>query len=125
MYKYTVWALNTEFNIFQWLEVHLKYSILSSKHLTCLHRFLDRFHKVNVDLDECESLEDIIRIAINNLSNLLGRNNLKVLQEKLQELHYHIHDYSFVDILMSQPTYSDEPQFYICSHRDIQNDSKQ
>jgi len=84
-------------------------------------------YKINIDLDDCESIDDIIRIAIDNLSNFLNRNNLKVLQEKLQELHYHIHDYSFVDILMSQPTYSDESQFYICSHIDnnIQNDSKQ
>ncbi len=70
-------------------------------------------YRAHIDLDLCDTLDDIINSATQNLRNFLKSNNLEVLCEKLDNFHYHIHDTTFVDILMSTPT-PGKVEFYIC-----------
>ena len=66
--------------------------------------------KVEVDLDQCDNIDKIIEIVINKLNNLLKSNNLELLQKKLNETKFHIHDFTFEDILLDQT----DKIFYIC-----------
>lgn len=66
--------------------------------------------KVEVDLDQCDNIDKIIEIVINKLNNLLKSNNLELLQKKLNEIKFHIHDFTFEDILLDQT----DKIFYIC-----------
>ena len=67
-------------------------------------------YKIEIDLDYCENLDSIIKIITDKLDNLLKINNLKLLQNKLKETKFHIHDFSFEDILLDQ----NNEIFYIC-----------
>ena len=70
----------------------------------------------HVDLDEIESIDDIVNTILNELKFFLKNNNLLNLLDKLNTLiknkKYHIHGATFENILMSN---SDET-IYVCSH---------
>ena len=71
-------------------------------------------YRVEIDLDECESNDDIVEYGITLLKSFLDFNNLVVLLEKVNTLNYHVHD-SFEDIL-TKDTSKDNIHGYICSH---------
>jgi len=68
--------------------------------------------KKQVDLDEINTLQDIINEVNDDLMALLKNNNLDSLENNLTKKAFHIHGYTFVDILQSDPN----KLFYICSH---------
>jgi hypothetical protein len=73
-----------------------------------------------VDLDEVESLQDIIDIMYIKLVEFLKGENFEVLLEKLEKTKnvLHIHNNTFGQILISKPTNI----IYICDHGDTCND---
>lgn len=70
-------------------------------------------YKIDVNIDECDNIDDIILIVINSLRKILIQNNLGSLINKLNHLNYHIHDITFVNILMDSDI---NKIYYICSH---------
>jgi len=68
--------------------------------------------KTQVDLDEVNNISQIIEIVRNNLNQILTENNLTSLSEKLLQIKYHVHDYTFEDVLISD----NKIIFYICDH---------
>ena len=79
----------------------------------CLSCELFGGFKVRIDIDQCDNINSIIIRIKNSLKNILIENNLESLQNKLQNINYHIHDFSFVDILMD----TDQNKiYYVCSH---------
>ena len=73
-----------------------------------------------IDLDEVESLQGIIDIMYIKLQEFLKLENFEVLLEKLEKTKnaLHIHDMTFGQILISQPTNI----IYICDHGDACNE---
>ena len=63
-----------------------------------------------VDLDKVESIQDIIFSVIDNLKVFLCK--MYSLSEMIDPLVYHIHDYTFEHILLSNP----DEIFYVCNH---------
>lgn len=68
--------------------------------------------EIIVDLDEHESLIDIINTITNALLTILKEKKLNILSQKLELINFHIHNYNFADILLSEP----DTIFYICNH---------
>ena len=69
--------------------------------------------KTQVDIDETDSLEEIIVIVVEKLRSILKKHNLVELSDKLDLCNFHTHDYTFEDVLLSNP----EKEFYICDHQ--------
>ena len=65
-----------------------------------------------VDLDSVENIEEIIAIVVDELKNVFKNNNFDILKETVEKKNFHAHDYSFEDMLLSEPNAT----FYICSH---------
>jgi hypothetical protein len=65
-----------------------------------------------VDLDIVENIEQIIKIVVGDLKTVFNNNNFDILRETVEKRNFHIHDYSFEDMLLSEPNTT----FYICSH---------
>ena len=65
-----------------------------------------------IDINSCDSVDDIIQIIVNHLRNHLQQGNLECLVRQLEGIKplYHIHDYQFGHILLSDVSY------YICNH---------
>ena len=66
-----------------------------------------------IDLDEINSKEEIVVSVKNKLVNVLNENNLESLIYNLNKTNFHIHDFTFEDVLLSEPN----KQFYICDHK--------
>lgn len=66
--------------------------------------------EVMIDLDLVENLSQIITMVYNELHKSLG--NMSILTETLKSRRFHIHDLTFGQILISEPS----AVFYICSH---------
>ena len=66
-----------------------------------------------IDIDNFDSLEEIINHIKENIRNLITENNFESLLIKLENLNFHTHDYSFVDVLLNT-----DPNkiYYICTH---------
>ena len=75
------------------------------------HEFFSYFTSV-IDLYEVDSISDIIDSIVLHLRTVLQKHDLESLCNKLNDSKFHIHDYSFADILQSNP----DKIFYICSH---------
>lgn len=69
-----------------------------------------------IDLDEINSNQEMINIILEKLKTMLKRNNLLNLVDKLNRMildqHFHIHDLTFEQILLSNST----DIIYVCSH---------
>ena len=65
-----------------------------------------------IDINHCESIDDIIRKMVSHLRNYLEQGKLEGLVNQLERITplYHIHDYQFGHILLTDVTY------YICNH---------
>jgi predicted translin family RNA/ssDNA-binding protein len=66
-----------------------------------------------IDLDYVESIDDIIKKLHNELITYLQHEKLKTLIRKVDIKRLHIHDFTFGDILISEP----EKVFYVCDHQ--------
>lgn len=65
--------------------------------------------QVNVDIDECESTDDIVTIVKNKTIAFLDKNNLQIIKEQFVENCYDIH-IDFSEILLKDEI------FYVCCH---------
>ena len=65
-----------------------------------------------IDLDEVENMEEIIEIIKQNLMKIFKTHDLTTLCNILKNRKYHIHDYTFEDVLLSDINKT----FYICNH---------
>ena len=65
-----------------------------------------------INIDSCESIDDIIQIMVNHLRNYLNQGKLEGLVVQLERIQplYHIHDFQFGHVLLSDIDY------YICNH---------
>jgi hypothetical protein len=73
-------------------------------------------YKVEIDLDDCDTIDDVIMMATVSLNSFLEANNLLVLQEKVNKINYHIHDVTIEDIKNSPLNNNDKVHGYICGH---------
>ena len=71
-------------------------------------------YKTYVDLDECDSINDIIKVCVKKLNTFINENNLISLKHKINNINYHVHDYTFEDILLKLP--ENDVDIYICGH---------
>jgi hypothetical protein len=69
--------------------------------------------QVDISLYEVNSINEIIKIFVNSLKDVLEKNNLTILIKKLEESKFHIHGYTIEEILVSNY----DSIFYICDHR--------
>jgi hypothetical protein len=74
----------------------------------------DLFHgyKLTIDMNNCDNVEDILKIFKDSLINLLTNNNLEILVNELDNRNLHIHTHTFEDILISDR----ETVYYICDN---------
>lgn len=68
--------------------------------------------QVDISLYNVTTLEDIIKIFVNSLKEVLEQNNLIMLVEILQKRKFHIHNYTIEEILVSNY----DSIFYVCDH---------
>jgi hypothetical protein len=73
-------------------------------------------YRTEIDLDDCDTLDDIVVLAVASLSSFLEAHNLLVLQEKIQQINYHIHDYTIEQLKQQQSNAHDNVHGYICGH---------
>ena len=73
--------------------------------------------KVEIDLDDCNNIDDIIFMARAIANSFLEAHNLIVLKEKIDKINYHIHDVSFEDIKNGPFNNYDKVHGYICGHK--------
>ena len=73
-----------------------------------------------INLDIVDSIDDIIKVVVNKIQNDI-KNYPGLLKElKKEEKKFHIHDFNFGDILISDP----ERIFYVCSHCPVDEEEK-
>lgn len=65
-----------------------------------------------IDLDELDSMEDIVHEATHILKSKLQELKMNCLISKLDTKKFHIHDKTFESILLSEPNQI----YYICGH---------
>ena len=68
--------------------------------------------RVNIDIRYINTLDDIVKIFLDELKLVLKQNNFEVLLEKVVDKEFHIHSYTLEDILTSNPDHI----FYVCNH---------
>jgi hypothetical protein len=70
--------------------------------------------EIMIDLDNLETIDNIIKEVLKNAIDVLEEkkfyNLVRLLKDKANK--FHVHDYTFAEILMSQTN----DIFYICSH---------
>jgi hypothetical protein len=69
-------------------------------------------YEVMIDLNECNSIDDIVNTFYDNLYNCLTLHKFRILLEEVKECKLHIHSYTFEDILTS----AGDSVFYVCDH---------
>ena len=70
------------------------------------------YYQKYIDLMTVDSMDEIIILVVSELNDLLLKNNLEILSEKLNEGKWHIHGLSFEEIKKE----SSPAKFYICDH---------
>jgi hypothetical protein len=75
------------------------------------------YYRTEIDLDEVNNLNDIKIKVISNLRKTLRDNNLEQLEKKLLEKNFHIHGYTFENVLLSEP----DQIYYVCGHCQSEN----
>ena len=58
-------------------------------------------YEVYIDLNYCNSLDDIVNVYHENLLGFLNQYNLKELVTKLKQCKFHIHNFTFETICIS------------------------
>ena len=69
-------------------------------------------YETTIDLNYCNSLDDIVNVFYEDLYNCLNFNNFLSLVNKVKHGGFHIHEFTFEDIVMSK----EDRVFYICDH---------
>lgn len=70
------------------------------------------YYRTQIDLDEVNSLEEIVKIVRLNLIRDLNNLGLEVLAEKAKYKHFDTHGYTFEEVLLSKSN----REFYVCGH---------
>ena len=65
-----------------------------------------------IDLNKCDTLNDIINIFTSRLHSTLVENNFINLINKFHGCDFHIHEFSINDIIVSKS----DTVFYLCDH---------
>lgn len=68
--------------------------------------------QVDISLYNVTTIEDIIKIFVNSLREVLEKNNLTILIDILKKRNFHIHNYTIEEILVSNY----DSIFYVCDH---------
>ena len=68
--------------------------------------------RVNIDIRYINTLDDIVKIFLDELKLVLKQNNFEILLEKIIDSEFHIHSHTLEDILTSNP----DNIFYVCNH---------
>ena len=69
-------------------------------------------YKTSINLDMVDSVEDIIKVIVKRMKDDMKNYPSILIELDREEKKFHIHNYKFGDILMSEP----EQIFYVCSH---------
>ena len=69
--------------------------------------------QTTVDLDDVESIEDIILTVTDRLKNMLANNIFVSLSDRVDRRTWHVHDYTIVDMLTDNNV---DKVYYVCSH---------
>ena len=75
------------------------------------HKLFSGF-KRKVDLDDVNSIAEIVDLMFVYLSDVLYRENFDLLIKALERKRLHIHDFTFEQMLLSPP----DTIYYICDH---------
>ncbi len=65
-----------------------------------------------IDLNKCDTLDDIINIFVSRLHLTLVENNFIHLINRFHGCNFHIHGFSINDIILSKS----DTVFYLCDH---------
>ena len=68
--------------------------------------------ELDIDLNYCNSLDDIVNTFYENLYNVLLNHKFEYLINEVKKCRFHVHDFTFEDIITSKI----EKIFYICDH---------
>ena len=71
-------------------------------------------YQKQISLYNVSTIDEIIKIFVSSLKDILQENNLISLSKKLDKTKFHIHNITIEDILISDK----ESIFYICDHED-------
>jgi hypothetical protein len=69
-------------------------------------------YEVNIDLNYCNSLDDIVNTFYDNLHSFLESYNLVQLVNKVKQCKFHIHSFTFEDIILADKN----NLYYVCDH---------
>tara|TARA_B100000795_G_C22778764_1_gene431251 strand:+ start:746 stop:1033 length:288 start_codon:yes stop_codon:yes gene_type:complete len=72
------------------------------------------YYQTQVDLEDVNSIDEIVQTVVLNLQELLKKNNLESLTHRLSLKKFHIHGTTFAEILLSEP----DNIFFVCGHCD-------
>jgi len=84
----------------------------SNRKFTISCQYFSGFTK-NIDIEDYNSIEEIVTSIVSSLETILFENNLESLLIKFKSLKFHVHDYNFFDVLTNTDS---NRVFYICSH---------
>ena len=68
--------------------------------------------KVSIDIRYIDTLDNIVKIFLDELKLVLKQNNFEVLLEKIVDKEFHIHSHTLEQILTSNP----DEIFFVCNH---------
>jgi len=69
-------------------------------------------YEIDIDLNYCDSLDDIVNTFYDSLYNLLSYHNLHSLVNLVKQCKFHIHSFTYEEIVVSDK----HKLFYICDH---------
>jgi len=78
----------------------------------CISGSIFSRYQTIINLDMVDSVEDIIKVIIKRMKYDMQNYPSILIELDREEKKFHMHDYKFGDILISEP----EQIFYICSH---------
>ena len=68
--------------------------------------------RVSIDIRYIDTLDNIVKIFLDELKLVLKQNNFEVLLEKIVDKEFHIHSHTLEQILTSNP----DEIFFVCNH---------
>ena len=68
--------------------------------------------RVSIDIRYIDTLDNIVKIFLDEMKLVLKQNNFEVLLEKIVDKEFHIHSHTLEDILTSNP----DEIFFVCNH---------
>jgi len=68
--------------------------------------------KVEMDIRNIDTLDDIVNIFTDNLKKVLKEYNFEILHDSVNAAKFHIHSHTLEDILVSNK----DEIFYVCDH---------